>query len=284
MLIFQEQFGGSESADSGEIVDFVNKSIDNARSGKDMDALLDYVASDDNLTDNQRDAISKYALAYNAKAAMDKGKTDAIAEKINADTEDIKANSDPSTGRYTEANRLVPNEVGEFVPVPGYIVGEIGGSPVWKPEGGGPSVILKPHEIQDVQSMPTQDVIDASARMIQDQAKANNDFESKYDPQIQPPTNPGNEFALNGKKYVTTGSDGNGGFGFQEINGKGEPTGQVYSSMDSLSPVRVSNDDYYNAKQQELDAQENINLSDLQQGNENVPEAEQNNVSQNAVS
>jgi len=276
LVNLQEQFGGNESADSGEIVDFVNKSIDNARSGKDMDALLDYVASDENLTDNQRDAIAKYAEAYNAKAANNKGKTDAVSEKINADTEDIKANSDPSTWIYTEANRLVPNEVGEFVPVPGYIVGHIGDTPLWKPEGSGPdvqAVPLKPHEIQNVQSMPTQDVIDASSRMIQDQAKADDDFESKYDPQIQPPVI-GSSFVSGNSQYEIVQQNPNGGWiaNMTTIDEKGKSQTQV---------VEITNDDYYNAKQQELDAKENSNLSDLQQGNEDAPESEQSNVLQN---
>lgn len=276
LVNLQDQFGGNEPADSGEIIDFVNKSIDNARSGKDMDALLDYVTSDDNLTDDQRDAIAKYALAYNAKAAMDKGKEDAVSEKISADTEDIKANSDPSTWIYTEANRLVPNEVGEFVPVPGYIVGHIGDTPLWKPEGSGPdvqAVPLKPHEIQDVQSMPTQEVIDASARMIQDESKANDDFESRYDPQIQPPAI-GTSFGKDGAQIEIVQQNPNGGWiaNMTTIDEKGKPQAQV---------VEITDDDYYNAKQQDLDAQENINLSDLQQENESYPGEGHNNSLRN---
>lgn len=277
LVNLQEQFGGDESADSGEIVDFINKSIDNARNGKDMDALLDYVVSDESLTDNQRDAIAKYALAYNAKSAMIKGRADSVKEQINAETEDIKANSNPSTGEYTEANRLVPNEVGEFVPVPGYIVGYIGDTPLWKPEGSGPeesAIPLKPHEIQDVQSMPVQDVIDASAQMIQEKAKREDDFDSKYDPQIQPPSIGSTFIGNDGAQIEIVQQNPNGGWIANRtvVDEKGKQQTQV---------VELADDDYYNAKQQELDIQEDNNLSNIEQENEVSPETEQSNVLQN---
>ena len=97
-------------------------------------------------------------------------------DRIARETRDILANSDQETGTYTECVRYVTNDVGERVEVPGYIVGHMGGRPLWKPEGADDTVEAIPlkdgeYDPASIKSMPTQEVIDETAQAIREDAE-----------------------------------------------------------------------------------------------------------------
>lgn len=218
--------------------------------------FVKYTLRDDSLTPQEKKDEIKYIYDVMQQSAMENVAAEQTEEAVQAETEDIVANSDPQTNTYTECSRLVMNEVGEMVEVPGHIVGYMGGQPLWKPDGAGPeveAVALKEGEYnpESVRSMPTQEVIDETAQAIREDAAAQAQRESTYSPDIVPPSI-GTTFTDGAAQYKIAQQNPdnpNGGWLATRttVDKKGKPKEEV---------VEITDEQYYNAMQAQIDAQE----------------------------
>ena len=218
--------------------------------------FVKYTLRDDSLTPQEKKDEIKYIYDVMQQSAMENVAAEQTEEAVQAETDDIKANSDPQTNTYIECSRLVMNDVGETVEVPGHIVGYMGGQPLWKPDGAGPeveAVALKEGEYnpESIQSMPTQEVIDETAQAIREDAAAQAQRESTYSPDIVPPSI-GTTFTDGAAQYKIAQQNPdnpNGGWLATRttVDEKGKPKEEV---------VEITDEQYYNAMQAQIDAQE----------------------------
>ena len=218
--------------------------------------FVKYTLRDDSLTPQEKKDEIKYIYDVMQQSAMENVAAEQTEEAVQAETDDIVANSDPQTNTYTECSRLVMNEVGEMVEVPGHIVGYMGGQPLWKPDGAGPeveAVALKEGEYnpESVRSMPTQEVIDETAQAIREDAAAQAQRESTYSPDIVPPS------------IGTTFTDGAAQYKIAQQN-PDNPNGGWLATRTTVDEkgkskeevVEITDEQYYNAMQAQIDAQE----------------------------
>ena len=218
--------------------------------------FVKYTLRDDSLTPQEKKDEIKYIYDVMQQSAMENVAAEQTEDAVQAETDDIVANSDPQTNTYTECSRLVMNEVGEMVEVPGHIVGYMGGQPLWKPDGAGPeveAVALKEGEYnpESVRSMPTQEVIDETAQAIREDAAAQAQRESTYSPDIVPPSI-GTTFTDGAAQYKIAQQNPdnpNGGWLATRttVDEKGKPKEEV---------VEITDEQYYNAMQAQIDAEE----------------------------
>ena len=218
--------------------------------------FVKYTLRDNSLTPQEKKDEIKYIYDVMQQSAMENVAAEQTEDAVQAETDDIVANSDPQTNTYTECSRLVMNEVGEMVEVPGHIVGYMGGQPLWKPDGAGPeveAVALKEGEYnpESVRSMPTQEVIDETAQAIREDAAAQAQRESTYSPDIVPPSI-GATFTDGAAQYKIAQQNPdnpNGGWLATRttVDEKGKPKEEV---------VEITDEQYYNAMQAQIDAQE----------------------------
>lgn len=218
--------------------------------------FVKYTLRDDSLTPQEKKDEIKYIYDVMQQSAMENVAAEQTEDAVQAETDDIVANSDPQTNTYTECSRLVMNEVGEMVEVPGHIVGYMGGQPLWKPDGAGPkveAVALKEGEYnpESVRSMPTQEVIDETAQAIREDAAAQAQRESTYSPDIVPPSI-GTTFTDGAAQYKIAQQNPdnpNGGWLATRttVDEKGKPKEEV---------IEITDEQYYNAMQAQIDAEE----------------------------
>jgi len=250
--------------------------------------FVKYTLRDDSLTPQEKKYEIKYIYDVMQQSAMENVAAEQTEEAVQAETEDIVANSDPQTNTYTECSRLVMNEVGEMVEVPGHIVGYMGGQPLWKPDGAGPeveAVALKEGEYnpESVRSMPTQEVIDETAQAIREDAAAQAQRESTYSPDIVPPSI-GATFTDGAAQYkIAQQNPDNPNGGWLATRTTVDEKGKTKEEV-----VEITDEQYYNAMQAQIDAeesaapatysinQEKINsatVSDYKKANPNINES-----------
>lgn len=236
--------------------------------------FVKYTMRDNSLTPQEKKDEIAYIYDVMRQSAIENVAAEQTEEAVQAETDDIVANSDPQTNTYTECSRLVMNDVGETVEVPGHIVGYMSGQPLWKPDSAGPeveAVVLKEGEYnpESIQSMPTQEVIDETAQAIREDAAAQAQRESTYSPDIVPPSI-GVTFVDGASQYQIAQQNPDGGWIATKttVDDKGEQKQEV---------VSVTDEQYYNAMQTQIDAQEAIGQRIIQQPN-NSPINETNNT------
>lgn len=129
-----------------------------------------------------------YTLEEFENAAREKVMSD-VRDNIEADNQFIDSVTDPSTGMYTEVDRLVV-ENGEMVRQHGYIVGWIDDAPVFLAEGLENTqenrVILKPNQWdkESMQQLPNDRVKAINEEMVREEAAVRMGEESKYAPEV----------------------------------------------------------------------------------------------------
>lgn len=207
-------------------------------------------------------------------------------EAIEKETEEIVNNSDPSTETLTECNRIVLNSIGEPKLVPGHIVGHIGDAPVWQAVGSNERITLKEGEYDpaSIQSMSTKDMIDATAEMMREEAQKKAEREAKYSPEIIPPTGGVTFSDSEGRSYTIVQPNPDGGWITEvtSMDEKGNP---------SVRTVDISDEEYYDVIQAQLDAREesaNIQpevneVSENPLGNEGVALVDESTMTSNEV-
>ena len=222
---------------------------------EDIKEFIRYTMADPGLTQQQKREEIEYAFAIATQNAIDEVQEAETQDQIDAETQDILSNSDPGTNTYTECARIVVNDVGEMVEVPGHIVGYMSGQPLWKPDGAGPeveAVVLKEGEYNPdaVQSMPVQEVIDETAQAIREDAAAQAQRESTYSPDIVPPAI-GTTFTDGTAQYQIAQQNPNGGWLATRttVDENGKQKEEV---------VEITDEQYYNAMQAQIDAQDTL--------------------------
>ena len=215
--------------------------------------FVKYTMRDDSLTPQEKKDEIAYIYNVMKQSAMEGVAAEQTEEAVQAEADDILAHSDPQTNTYTECARLVVNDVGEQVEVPGHIVGYMGGQPLWKPDGAGPeaeAVALKEGEYnpESIRSMPVQEVIDETSQAIREDAAAQAQRESTYSPDIVPPAI-GMTFTDGTAQYQIVQQNPEGGWLATRttVDEKGKPVQEV---------VPVTEQEYYDLMQAQIDAQE----------------------------
>ncbi len=238
---------------------------------EDIKVFIRETATDPSLTQEQKREEIEYAFALATDNAINEVQEAETEDRIEREARDILANSDQEAGTYTECVRYVTNDVGERVEVPGYIVGHMGGRPLWKPEGADETVEAIPlkdgeYDPASIKSMPVQEVIDETAQAIREDAEEQARRESTYSTEIMPPAI-GTTFTDGTAQYqiVQTNPDGGWLATKTTVDDKGKEVKEV---------VPVTDADYYNMVQVQIDAQE-ASMQSVNEGNngtENIPQ------------
>lgn len=242
-------FGRMNEEQKAGLKELLRKSKENGNA--EIREFIKATIADESMTPEQKREQIEHAFEIAKGNAIDDIQEAETEDSIEKETEEISSLSDPSTGTYTEANRIVVNDVGEEVFVPGYIVGNIGGRPVWVAEGmeNVPEnrITMKPGELDEssVRSMPTQEVMSSVADMRRAQAKEQAENESKYSPDIKPPFI--NEMFSDGTNtYQIVRQEPDGSWLANVLNESGTP----------IRTIPMTDDEYYRIRQSQIDAEE----------------------------
>ena len=225
--------------------------------------IRETVENPDLTQEEKRDEI-QYAWEMVKGNAIEDIQEEETQEKVAAENADIDAHSDPQTDTYTEMDRLVMNGTGEYVRVPGYKIGEIGGMPVWVSEGAEvtpeSSVVLKPGEWDEstVRSMQTEEVKAENEAMIREEEAAQAEREGAYSPDI-PPLQVGAVFTSGADTYEVIQRNPDGGWIANKTTA--EENGKRKQSV-----VPVSEQEYMDMMQARIDAEDEAR-EQVRQGN-----------------
>lgn len=234
-------------------------------------------------------------------------------EAIQKETDDIVNSSNQADGTVTECSRITTNEIGETVLVPGHIVGWMGGTiienedgtksreggqPIWQPIGSKERITLHEGEYdpESIKSMPTKDMMDATAEMMREEAQKKAEMESKYDlSRINPPSGGTTFTDISGRQITIIDKNPNDpGNGWivraPVLDEKGNPKKDEAGNMLEEN-FPITNEDYYDTMQAQLDVQEEVaniqnessNLSENQAENGTLPPAGENIMVPNEV-
>lgn len=229
----------------GEDFDALRDNLSSLNLDAQEDAIKSVLASPD-LDRSQKEAVIDYFHKQSYYNGLKFGENKRIEEAVQAETEAVHAESNPSTGMYVAASRIDPLS-GERIP--GTIVQESMGKDRvdWRGADGKVEMILKTEiDPSTVRSEPVQDVMDASIEAVRESEQAKIDHDTKYSPDIPEPQLE-STFTINGKKYMFTQPTPEGWFLSQEVKEDGS-LGAVTDEFDETA--------YFDAKQAEIDAME----------------------------
>ena len=215
--------------------------------------FVKYTMRDDSLTPQEKKDEIAYIYDVMRQSAMEGMAAEQTEEAVEAETKDIVSHSDLQTNTYTECNRIVMNDVGDQVEVPGHIVGYMGSQPLWIPDGAEPGTAAIPlkegeYNPESIRSMPVQEVIDETAQAIREDAAEQARRESTYSPDIVPPAI-GATFADGAAQYQIVQQNPEGGWLATRttLDDKGNTWQEI---------VPVTEQEYYDLMQAQIDAQE----------------------------
>ena len=228
---------------------------------KDIAEFIKITMADKDLTPEQKRAEIEYAYEIAKQNAINEVAEAEVEDSINETNTFVDAVTNPSTGEYAEVDRWIVNEDGVRVPQHGYIVGWIGESPVFVPEGMENTeenrIVLKPTEWNPdtVERMDAEQVKALNEEMTRANAAQQAEMESKYAPEVlNAQMQQGVPFNTPTSQIVPVAPmpEGNGWiveeYAF-EGDGKVSKTPQVRE---------FTNDEYRDMLQSQLDAQEQI--------------------------
>ena len=219
---------------------------------KRKDVVRDMIASD-RFNMEQKKAIMDYFYRRSVYDGLANGESKKMEEATQAETEAIESESNPETGLYIEASRIDPltKQLTPGTIVQGMM--EDGKDRVmWKGPDGKVEMILKSEiDPSSVRSMQTREIIDVSVNNIRESMRAEIERDSKYDPSIPSPEETiGQSFYVDGNPYAFFNENGRLNPYLVDLNGK------------PIKPVRnISVEDYYQAKQAEIDKQKVVQNS-----------------------
>lgn len=236
----------------GDDFDVLKDELMNMDPDKRKDVVRDMIASD-RFNMEQKKAIMDYFYRRSVYDGLANGESKKMDEAIQAETEAIESESNPETGLYIEASRIDPltKQLTPGTIVQGMM--EDGKDRVmWKGPDGKVEMILKSEiDPSSVRSMQTQEIIDVSVNNIRESMRAEIERDSKYDPSIPSPEETiGQSFYVDGNPYAFFNENGRLNPYLVDLNGK------------PIKPVRnISVEDYYQAKQAEIDKQKVVQNS-----------------------
>lgn len=231
----------------GEDFDVLRDNISPLDPDAQNDAIRNVLASPD-LDRDQKEAVFNYFHKQSYYDGLKFGENKRIEEAVQAETEAVRAESNPGTGMYIEASKIDPLS-GERIP--GTIVqGTMEDDKdrvTWKGSDGKVEMILKTEiDPSTVRSESIQEVIDASIEAVKKAEQEQISRDSKYNPEILSPEETlGQVFYVDGNPHIFKYENGKLRAYLVDINGQ------------PIKPVNnVSVDDYYVAKQEEIDYEE----------------------------
>lgn len=236
----------------GDDFDVLKDELMNMDPDKRKDVVRDMIASD-RFNMEQKKAIMDYFYRRSVYDGLANGESKKMDEATQAETEAIESESNPETGLYIEASRIDPltKQLTPGTIVQGMM--EDGKDRVmWKGPDGKVEMILKSEiDPSSVRSMQTQEIIDVSVNNIRESMRAEIERDSKYDPSIPSPEETiGQPFYVDGNPYAFFNENGRLNPYLVDLNGK------------PIKPVRnISVEDYYQAKQAEIDKQKVVQNS-----------------------
>lgn len=236
----------------GDDFDVLKDELMNMDPDKRKDVVRDMIASD-RFNMEQKKAIMDYFYRRSVYDGLANGESKKMDEATQAETEAIESESNPETGLYIEASRIDPltKQLTPGTIVQGMM--EDGKDRVmWKGPDGKVEMILKSEiDPSSVRSMETQEIIDVSVNNIRESMRAEIERDSKYDPSIPSPEETiGQSFYVDGNPYAFFNENGRLNPYLVDLNGK------------PIKPVRnISVEDYYQAKQAEIDKQKVVQNS-----------------------
>ena len=212
---------------------------------EDIKVFIRETATDPSLTQEQKREEIEYAFALATDNAINEVQEAETEDRIEREARDILANSDQEAGTYTECVRYVTNDVGERVEVPGYIVGHMGGRPLWKPEGADETVEAIPlkdgeYDPASIKSMPVQEVIDETAQAIREDAEeqARREEEAVQRESIGEPVG-GETFTVGGITYEAEQNDPDYGWMFNLYDAGGNLVGHKPIPVEEYRQLRL---------------------------------------------
>lgn len=236
----------------GDDFDVLKDELMNMDPDQRKDVVRDMIASD-RFNMEQKKAIMDYFYRRSVYDGLANGESKKMDEATQAETEAIESESNPETGLYIEASRIDPltKQLTPGTIVQGMM--EDGKDRVmWKGPDGKVEMILKSEiDPSSVRSMGTQEIIDVSVNNIRESMRAEIERDSKYDPSIPSPEETiGQSFYVDGNPYAFFNENGRLNPYLVDLNGK------------PIKPVRnISVEDYYQAKQAEIDKQKVVQNS-----------------------
>ena len=236
----------------GDDFDVLKDELMNMDPDQRKDVVRDMIASD-RFNMEQKKAIMDYFYRRSVYDGLANGESKKMDEATQAETEAIESESNPETGLYIEASRVDPltKQLTPGTIVQGMM--EDGKDRVmWKGPDGKVEMILKSEiDPSSVRSMETQEIIDVSVNNIRESMRAEIERDSKYDPSIPSPEETiGQSFYVDGNPYAFFNKNGRLNPYLVDLNGK------------PIKPVRnISVEDYYQAKQAEIDKQKVVQNS-----------------------
>lgn len=236
----------------GDDFDVLKDELMNMDPDQRKDVVRDMIASD-RFNMEQKKAIMDYFYRRSVYDGLANGESKKMDEATQAETEAIESESNPETGLYIEASRIDPltKQLTPGTIVQGMM--EDGKDRVmWKGPDGKVEMILKSEiDPSSVRSMETQEIIDVSVNNIRESMRAEIERDSKYDPSIPSPEETiGQSFYVDGNPYAFFNENGRLNPYLVDLNGK------------PIKPVRnISVEDYYQAKQAEIDKQKVVQNS-----------------------
>lgn len=239
-------------------------------------AAMESIISSQDLSVKQKQSLINYLYYQNQYDGLLNGENKRVNETIEAENNAIREESNQETGMYVEASLIDPL-TGERIP--GTIVkGNMDDANLyvtWRGEDGNVKMVKKSDiDPATIQSMPTQDVIDSNATMMQQAAEKEIDHDMSYDPSIPAPEeNLGTSFVLpDGGTYRFISTTPEGGFIAEQLDNEGN----VIATTDQITA-----EDYYNSMQHTIDAVEDANnMSESKAQNETSPSGEESKVSE----
>lgn len=236
----------------GDDFDVLKDELMNMDPDQRKDVVRDMIASD-RFNMEQKKAIMDYFYRRSVYDGLANGESKKMDEATQAETEAIESESNPETGLYIEASRIDPltKQLTPGTIVQGMM--EDGKDRVmWKGPDGKVEMILKSEiDPSSVRSMETQEIIDVSVNNIRESMRAEIERDSKYDPSIPSPEETiGQSFYVDGNPYAFFNENGRLNPYLVDLNGK------------PIKPVQnISVEDYYQAKQEEIDKQKVVQNS-----------------------
>lgn len=231
--------------------------------------------NDEKLTPAEKKEKIRYVYDMLQENTIEAVQNAEIEDVIQKETDDIVNSSNQADGTVTECSRITTNEIGETVLVPGHIVGWMGGTiienedgtksreggqPIWQAVGSKERITLHEGEFdpESIKSMPVQDMMDATAEMMREEAQKKAEMESKYDlSRINPPSGGTTFTDISGRQITLVDKNPNGGWIAKTpvLDDKGNPKKDKAENLLEEN-LTITNEDYYDTMQAQLDAQE----------------------------
>lgn len=242
---------------------------------EDAREVVKLTLNDKKLTSSEKKEKIRYVYEMLQENTIEAVRDAETEEAIQKETDDIVNSSNQADGTLTECNRITTNEIGEAVLVPGHIVGWMGGTvvdnpdgtksregsqPIWQPIGSKERITLHEGEYdpESIKSMPTKDMMDATAEMMREEAQKKAEMESKYDlNRIDPPHGGATFTDMSGRQITLVDKNPNGGWIAKTpvLDDKGNPKKDKAGNLLEEN-LTITNEDYYDTMQAQLDAQE----------------------------